>query len=354
MFSFIGTGSHSKRNRHSVKFRLEALEPRSLLSIDMGPIVNPANGHTYYRLSPSNWTEAEGEAVSLGGHLATIDDSQENTWVFDTFSQHGQYGLWIGINDAAAFGQYVWSSGEPVAYTDWASGQPDHFVHRTGEVEHYGMIFVEEGGQTDVNTEEWNDFANVAFENATVGGTGGVLQGVVEVNTARPDLAATSPTWNTAQGGVDYAYTISNADLPTATTAALYWSTAPTFNTGTHSRIDDSVITTATTAQTAPYTGHIDASAIGTPPTDASYKYLLFVVNPDSTVTESDGPDFSDPNTDNVKSIPIQSTDVAMQKAVESSATSVAVDYTISNAAVTNPLQFNVYQTATPPRASAH
>src|SRR5258705_13475616 len=37
-----------------------------------GPLVNPANGHFYYLLSQNTWSNAEVEAVSHGGHLATI------------------------------------------------------------------------------------------------------------------------------------------------------------------------------------------------------------------------------------------------------------------------------------------
>jgi hypothetical protein len=118
----------------------------------------------------------------------------------------------------------------------------------------------------------------------------------------KPDLAATSLTWDTAQGGVDYAYTISGSDLPKGATGALYWSTETDFNTGQHSLIPNSVITTATKAQTDPYTGHIDAATIGTHSTDANYNYLLFVLNSDDAVTESDGPSSRDRN--NVASLP--------------------------------------------------
>ena len=37
-----------------------------------GPTINPANGHTYCLLSQNTWSNAEAEAISLGGHLATI------------------------------------------------------------------------------------------------------------------------------------------------------------------------------------------------------------------------------------------------------------------------------------------
>ena len=45
--------------------------------------------------------------------------------------------------------------------------------------------------------------------------------------------------------------------------------------------------------------------------------------------------------------------DIAMQDATEASATSVTVNYAINNADVSQPLQFNVYQSATPPPTSS-
>jgi hypothetical protein len=44
-----------------------------------GPIANPANNHQYYLLEPACWTNAENTAVSLGGHLVSIDDEAENS-----------------------------------------------------------------------------------------------------------------------------------------------------------------------------------------------------------------------------------------------------------------------------------
>src|SRR5262245_19715924 len=69
----------TKRPRPRLSF--EILEDRTLPSVAAGPIVNPANGHSYLLLSPSTWTAAEAESVSLGGSLATIDDAAENQWV---------------------------------------------------------------------------------------------------------------------------------------------------------------------------------------------------------------------------------------------------------------------------------
>ena len=92
-----------------------------------GPITNAANGHIYFLLTSNTWTASEAEAVTLGAHLATINDAAENQWVFDNFSNFGGTSrqLWIGLNDLQQPGQFVWSSGQPVTYANWAPGEPN-------------------------------------------------------------------------------------------------------------------------------------------------------------------------------------------------------------------------------------
>ncbi|MES2606866.1 MAG: lectin-like protein, partial [Pseudomonadota bacterium] len=80
-----------------------------------GPIVNPNNNHTYYLLEPATWTASEAQAVALGGHLATVRNLAENTWIYNQFSAFSHAGstargLWIGLNDVTTEGTYKWSS----------------------------------------------------------------------------------------------------------------------------------------------------------------------------------------------------------------------------------------------------
>ena len=132
-----------------------------------GPIINPANGHIYYLLSQNTWSNAEAEAVGLGGHLTTIRNAAEDSWVYSTFGSYGG-ALWIGLTDRDKVFQFAWSSGEPVAYTNWGGGQPDH-----GN----GEFYVHMLPRGHYAAGQWNDYAN--FE--TVLAEQYPLYGVAEV-----------------------------------------------------------------------------------------------------------------------------------------------------------------------------
>lgn len=98
-----------------------------------GPVYNPANGHNYYLLSPSTWSAAETEAIGLGGHLVTVNDSAENAWLQSTFSVYAgiRRDLWIGLNDFASNGDYVWANGETAIYANWTVGNPNDFGNQS-------------------------------------------------------------------------------------------------------------------------------------------------------------------------------------------------------------------------------
>ncbi len=107
-------------------------------------IQNPDNGHWYGILS-GDWHEVEDAAIAIGGHLVTINDQAEEDWLLDTFGINTWY--WIGFNDEKNEGEWVWSSGEPVTYTNWAPGEPNN-MWASGE--HYAHINWGSNG-------EWND-----------------------------------------------------------------------------------------------------------------------------------------------------------------------------------------------------
>ncbi|MCX6879301.1 MAG: C-type lectin domain-containing protein [Verrucomicrobia bacterium] len=105
---------------------LPALAGPLAAGILTGPVINPGTGHSYYLLTQNTWSASEAEAVTLGGHLVTINDSAENDWVHNTFSLFGGSAktLWIGLHDSATEGTFAWTSGQAAAFQNWAAGEP--------------------------------------------------------------------------------------------------------------------------------------------------------------------------------------------------------------------------------------
>ena len=117
--------------------------------------INPQNNNTYHLLSASSWTDAASFAQSLGGFLVTVDDSDENNWVFETFGtwENQSRHLWIGLNDASDEGQFKWHDGTPFFYRSWGDAQPSE-----GGDEDYVHIAGTNMGNIDPGT--WNDLEN--------------------------------------------------------------------------------------------------------------------------------------------------------------------------------------------------
>ncbi|HET7625544.1 MAG TPA: FG-GAP-like repeat-containing protein, partial [Verrucomicrobiae bacterium] len=86
-------------------------------------------GHAYTLTdSGMKWYDAETQARESGGHLVAINDLLENAFVNANFSGSGN--VWLGLSDEAQHDTYVWSGGDPLIYTNWASGQPNNSSSR--------------------------------------------------------------------------------------------------------------------------------------------------------------------------------------------------------------------------------
>jgi len=123
-------------------------------------------GLSFYTIvdGPS-WTQAEANAVILGGHLVAINDAGENQWIKEQFeSKLKKYvngspseGLWIGINNANNPGVYEWTSGELVTYTDWNIDEPNNAEEPGGTYQRYGIIKWQGSDQSYI---DWGDYWN--------------------------------------------------------------------------------------------------------------------------------------------------------------------------------------------------
>jgi hypothetical protein len=168
----------------SLKMILSAVVAMMVVAVDATatPIAGPIgyNGHDYYLLSVDTWTASEAEARQLGGHLVTVNDAAENLFILNTFTDSGAdalRSLWIGLTDSAVEGTFVWASGEPVTYVNWAPGEPNNVATRFGP-ENFGAIWYP--GYQAVPRGSWNDYPDF-FSDGTIPGTPESVYGVVEV-----------------------------------------------------------------------------------------------------------------------------------------------------------------------------
>ena len=111
-------------------------------------VVNPANGHAYKSIHCESWDDANSQAVAEDAHLVAINDEAEQKWLLGIF---GRRPYWIGLTDLAKEGEWGWTSGEPVTYTNWAPYEP--MDADRGEEDYVFMGHSLNGEWSDVGTE---------------------------------------------------------------------------------------------------------------------------------------------------------------------------------------------------------
>lgn len=157
-----------------------------------GPTTNPSNGHTYYLLDTSDWTDAEATAVAMGGNLATVRNASENEWIETTFGDFGGIDrfLWIGFYDPtedAGGGDHAynfgWVDGEPTTYTNWSTYEPDNLNSSEYWTEMYPANVARGPGGGTVSPGTWNDVPDTSYpyEGNPSGNNFGPVYGVVEI-----------------------------------------------------------------------------------------------------------------------------------------------------------------------------
>jgi hypothetical protein len=130
-------------------------------------------GNSLYTIvdGPS-WTQAETNAMALGGHLVAIGSEEENSFIWKEYGKN----YWIGFTDEGSEGEWRWSSGEVVTYTNWSPGNPNNYWG----TQNYAWFWTDTPGMWDdlaINQEIGSGYAelslnsSVTFTNAKEGET---------------------------------------------------------------------------------------------------------------------------------------------------------------------------------------
>lgn len=98
----------------------------------IGVWIGAPNGSSYKSIRCSSWQDAQTKALAEGAQLVSINDSTEQEWLVEHFGFHS---YWIGLTYSVEADEWLWNSGEPVAYTNWMRSQSEHT-----ETESYGSM----------------------------------------------------------------------------------------------------------------------------------------------------------------------------------------------------------------------
>lgn len=102
------------------------------------------------------YTDARNECKKRGGDLAVIQDQAENDPLTkQSFMLGGQASRWyIGLDDLAVEGTFVWVDGSPVGYASWGVNEPNN----SGGLESCVVLYAGDGSWNDQPCSLASDF----------------------------------------------------------------------------------------------------------------------------------------------------------------------------------------------------
>ncbi|NMD38564.1 MAG: C-type lectin domain-containing protein [Christensenellaceae bacterium] len=150
LFKSLGRYKNASKNIFPLSTDISAKQLRDYKTSEKSPEYVAADGskHVYqiFKGVPT-WIEAKMFCESLGGHLATIADAEENAFIHDFMIDSGYTEAYFGLSDEERVGNWEWVTGEPFVFSNWYKGEPSRSPR-----ERYGMFFT-----TMHEPRTWND-----------------------------------------------------------------------------------------------------------------------------------------------------------------------------------------------------
>lgn len=139
------------------------------------------NDHRYaLTMIRGDWDQAEAEAVSVGGHLLSLNSTEENDFITSTFGFTEEFFIGLRQNlSSPSFsepaGGFEWVNGDPVTFTNWhgpafGGSEPNHAF---GAGEDYAIM-----GYFQTPTGTWGDTKKAGFPETSN------YRGIIELPTA--------------------------------------------------------------------------------------------------------------------------------------------------------------------------
>ena len=107
LLSTMGHVPHAQTQTHYQDFKY--LETSTVLNI-------------IFPRRPYTWKEAHQMAQNTSGHMVAISSKEENDYIA---SRVRSLSVFIGLTDYKKEGDFVWSNGESLTYTNWFYNQPN-------------------------------------------------------------------------------------------------------------------------------------------------------------------------------------------------------------------------------------
>ena len=131
---------------------------------DTSQVISNYNGHTYQLFdSGMTWDEAKAYCESLDGHLVTITDSSEQSFVESLLSNGSKNSYWLGgFKDDN--GSWQWTTDEPFSYQKWGGSEPNNH----NGIETALMIYKGRNPITGDSFGRWNDLSStgICYDNS--------------------------------------------------------------------------------------------------------------------------------------------------------------------------------------------
>ncbi len=173
-------------------------------------VANFGNSYYYRSNSSTNYTTAQNNALSAGGHLAVITSLAERNAIV-AGGGHG----WLGGNDLTTEGIFKWATCEPFTYSLWCGGEPNGGTsenHLELEPPSFGGCF------NDLSAGSLR-FSILEIEGAKIVQTAGLPQNAFfPIGTTINTFVATDAAGNSAT--CSFTVTVVDNQPPVLTTAA--------------------------------------------------------------------------------------------------------------------------------------